>query len=179
MVGETAGVTREDGRKTWFAEIGSETYEISIAGGEVLLNGRALEAHLRPLGAQGEFQLTCDGSSTVVFAARKDQLWRIEVGGRTHTVRVQDERSRQIEQLAGTGPSVVRENILRAPMPGLIVRVEVESGQAVPEGAPLVVMEAMKMENELTADAAGVVAAIEVQEGVTVNKNDVLVRFEI
>jgi acetyl/propionyl-CoA carboxylase alpha subunit len=167
-----------DGRKTWFAEIGSETYEISLADGRIFLNGRAVEVQLQTLGTRGEALLRTEGRSREVFATRKKRLWTIEVGGRTHTVRVQDERSRQIERLAGTGPSVIRENILRAPMPGLIVRVEVENGQVVLEGAPLVVMEAMKMENELTAEVAGTVAAIEVREGVRVNKNDVLVRFE-
>jgi pyruvate carboxylase subunit B len=171
-------MTAVDGRKTWFAEIGSETYEITLAGDKVFLNGQAVEAQLQPLGTRGEALLRTKGRSREVFATWKEQLWTIEVGGRTHTVRVQDERSRQIEQLAGTGPSITRENILLAPMPGLIVRVEVENGQAVLEGAPLVVMEAMKMENELTAKASGTVAVIEVQEGETVNKNDVLVRFE-
>ncbi|MEE9206793.1 MAG: biotin/lipoyl-containing protein [Gemmatimonadota bacterium] len=172
------GMTDWEARTTWFVEIGSETYEVIVTGDGVIVNGQAVKAHLQPMGTCGEALLRYNGRSIEVCAKWKDRLWTIDAGGRIHTVRVRDERFRHIEQLAGSGPAVVRENILRAPMPGLIVRVQVENGQAVLEGTPIVVMEAMKMENELTAQAAGTVAAIEVQEGATVNKNDVLVRFE-
>ena len=63
-------------------------------------------------------------------------------------------------------------------MPGLIVKVLVSVGDSVEPGAPLVVMEAMKMENELRAAGAGVVAAIEVREGQNVESAALLVRFE-
>ena len=67
---------------------------------------------------------------------------------------------------------------LRAPMPGLILRVEVEAAQAVKPGQGLVIMEAMKMENELKAAAAGVIARIHVQPGQAVEKGAVLIDFE-
>ncbi len=60
-------------------------------------------------------------------------------------------------------------------MPGLVVRVEVEPGQQVTAGAPLVVLEAMKMENQLAAPAAGTVTEVRVRPGATVEKGAVLV----
>jgi biotin carboxyl carrier protein len=74
---------------------------------------------------------------------------------------------------AATGPRPVR-----APMPGLIVRVEVEPGQEVRAGQPIVIMEAMKMENELRAEAAGLVARVLVAAGQPVEKGAILVEFE-
>ena len=66
---------------------------------------------------------------------------------------------------------------LKAPMPGLVVRVQVETGQSVGAGTGVVVLEAMKMENELRTSAPGVVAAVRVRAGEAVEKGQVLVEF--
>jgi biotin carboxyl carrier protein len=67
---------------------------------------------------------------------------------------------------------------VRAPMPGLIVRVEVAEGESVSAGQGVVIIEAMKMENELKSDAAGVVKKILVQQGQAVEKGTVLIEFQ-
>jgi pyruvate carboxylase subunit B len=79
-----------------------------------------------------------------------------------------DERARQIEAPSGGGTVV-------APMPGMVVRVEVAPGQRVEAGTGLVVVEAMKMENELRAGRAGVVEAVHVAVGQAVEKGAPLV----
>ena len=81
--------------------------------------------------------------------------------------------TRSAGQKAG-GPTT-----LKAPMPGLVVRVAVEAGAKVEAGAPLVVLEAMKMENELRATSAGVVKGVKVKAGQAVEKGQVLVEFEV
>ena len=63
-------------------------------------------------------------------------------------------------------------------MPGLVVRVQVEAGQAVAAGTGMVVLEAMKMENELRAATAGTVRSVRVAPGEAVEKGQVLVEFE-
>jgi propionyl-CoA carboxylase alpha chain len=63
-------------------------------------------------------------------------------------------------------------------MPGLVVRIEVQVGDAVQAGQPVVAMEAMKMENELKAETAGVVRRIAVEPGTAVEKGTLLVEFE-
>jgi len=73
---------------------------------------------------------------------------------------------------ADTGPAP-----LTAPMPGLVVRINVEPGDPIRAGQPLVVMEAMKMENELRATSDGVVRAVRVQPGAAVEKGTVLVEI--
>lgn len=64
---------------------------------------------------------------------------------------------------------------VKAPIPGLITRLLVEQGQSVKTGQPLLVLEAMKMENEIRATRDGVVASVRVQEGQTAVRNDVLI----
>lgn len=102
-------------------------------------------------------------------------LW---VDGHRFETEALDERTRSIRDLsaANAGPSGPAPII--APMPGLIVRVNVSVGDRVEAGQGLVVMEAMKMENELRATAAGTVKSVEVAPGTAVEKGALLVGLE-
>ncbi len=101
--------------------------------------------------------------------------WAILSGGEVVEVEVVDERTRHIRRLVGAGKGPAAGGTVKAPMPGLVVRVLVEPGQVVAAGAGLVVLEAMKMENELKAPGAGVVASVAAQPGQAVEKGQVLV----
>jgi pyruvate carboxylase subunit B len=102
-------------------------------------------------------------------------LW---VDGYRFETEALDERTRSIRDLsaANAGPSGPAP--ILAPMPGLIVRVNVSIGDRVEAGQGIVVMEAMKMENELRATAAGTVRSIEVSLGTAVEKGALLVALE-
>jgi pyruvate carboxylase subunit B len=92
-------------------------------------------------------------------------------------VEVLDERTRYIRSLSGGVERQLESPVLKAPMPGLVLRVQVEPGQRVPAGAGLVVLEAMKMENELKSRFDAVIKAIRVQPGEAVEKGQVLLEF--
>ena len=100
------------------------------------------------------------------------------VAGDRWEAEVVDERTRHIRSLTAGATAARGPATLRAPMPGLVVRVLVEAGQEVAAGAGIVVLEAMKMENELKAPAAGVVGAIRVGAGEPVEKGQVLVELQ-
>jgi pyruvate carboxylase subunit B len=89
-----------------------------------------------------------------------------------------DERTRAIRDLSAASAGPVGPAPVRAPMPGLIVRVNVKVGDEVQAGQGLVVMEAMKMENELRSTAAGTVRSVEVSPGTVVEKGALLVALE-
>jgi len=89
-----------------------------------------------------------------------------------------DERTRAIRDLSAASAGPVGPAPIIAPMPGLIVRVNVAVGDRVEPGQGVVVMEAMKMENELRATAAGVVKSVEVLAGTAVEKGALLVALE-
>ena len=93
-------------------------------------------------------------------------------------VEVVDERARHIRSLASARGRAARSGTVKAPMPGLVVRVQVEPGQTVGPGGGLLLLEAMKMENELRAPSGGRVRAILVEAGQAVEKGQVLVEFE-
>jgi biotin carboxyl carrier protein len=86
-----------------------------------------------------------------------------------------DERTRAIRDLSAAGAGPAGPAPIIAPMPGLIVRVNVKTGDRVEAGQGLVVMEAMKMENELRTTTSGVVRSVEVSAGMTVEKGALLV----
>jgi biotin carboxyl carrier protein len=101
--------------------------------------------------------------------------WALVVAGERVEVDVRSERTRETEALAPNRPSSPGQRTIKAPMPGLVVRVEVAAGQRVEGGAGLVVVEAMKMENELRAPQPGVVATVHVEVGQAVEKGAPLV----
>jgi biotin carboxyl carrier protein len=105
----------------------------------------------------------------------KYSLW---VDGYRFDVEALDERTRQIRDVSAANAAPSGPAPVIAPMPGLVVRVRVAVGDRVEAGQGVVVMEAMKMENELRATAAGVVKSIEVEAGTAVEKGTLLVALE-
>ncbi len=91
-------------------------------------------------------------------------------------VRVESERDR-LEAAAGGSMGASAEKIVKAPMPGRVIKILVEVGQEVAAGQPLFVVEAMKMENEVKAKGPGVVQSVHVQLGATVEARAKLVTF--
>lgn len=158
--------------------IAGETREVELTPEGVVLDSQPVEAELATVPGGALRHLRIGERGFVLSAVRGDDGWEVRVAGRRVRVRIEDERSRAIRELAGREEAAAGAHELRAPMPGKVVRVLVEQGQAVEAGDGLVVMEAMKMENELSARAGGRVGALRVEEGQTVNQGDVLVTIE-
>lgn len=120
----------------------------------------------------GRLYLTINGRRCRAYVARDDDTRHVAIEGRTATLeRVERRRTRRAAAGAPNGS-------LEAQMPGQIVAVLVDEGQAVEAGQALVLMEAMKMELRVTAPAAGVVAAIHCIEGDVVERGQQLVEVE-
>ncbi|MDY0780837.1 acetyl-CoA carboxylase biotin carboxyl carrier protein subunit [Tenacibaculum sp. IB213877] len=106
------------------------------------------------------------------------KAYTVQVNGNSYTIKIANELDMLISELGLEATSAKKENDIKAPMPGLIVSVDVEVGQEVAEGDGILVLEAMKMENTLTAPRAGVIKSIAVQSGDKVEKNTVLIEME-
>jgi biotin carboxyl carrier protein len=102
----------------------------------------------------------------------------VALDGHSVNARVVDERAARLASAAAAGRPRQSETAIRAPMPGLVVGIPVEVGQTVTKGTTLVVLSAMKMQNELTAPSDGVVKEVLVSTGQTVDQRQVLVRLE-
>ena len=101
-------------------------------------------------------------------------MWALQLRGRRYRADVVDDRAKAMRDLGAAGSALEGLAPLRAPMPGLVVKVEVEEGELVEAGGRLLVVEAMKMENSLTAAAGGRVGTIHVVAGQTVEKDEIL-----
>ena len=161
----------------YYIGINGEELQVLLNDENFELEGEHMSATLHSAGST-EAQISLDGMRHRVHVRRTRAGWRIHTRGRTFEVTVEDERSRVIRELSGGMVSRSNTPEVRAPMPGLIVRVLVDSGQEVEAGDGMLVIEAMKMENELKTESAGLVRQIHVKPGETVDKDDLLVSFE-
>ena len=158
--------------------VGARRHEIEIAGTRVTVDGVECRAGLDSLPGTPLRQLFLDGRCwTLAMESAGRGAWRIEIAGDRFEVDVVDERTAHIRSLAGGGASAPGPAVLKAPMPGLILAVLVEPGQSVAAGQSLVVLEAMKMQNDLKAAGPGVVEQVTAQAGRTVERGEVLISF--
>ncbi|HEV8305450.1 MAG TPA: biotin/lipoyl-containing protein [Gemmatimonadales bacterium] len=159
--------------------IRSRVFVVDVEGAHVTVDGERLDAHLAAVAGTPVYHLLLGGSSWTVAAQALEGLaplrWALGAVGERLEVDVVDERSRQIQALTARGRAVPGGGVVKAPMPGLVVRVEVAAGHRVEAGAGLVVVEAMKMENELRAPRPGVVETVHVAAGQAVEKGAPLV----
>jgi pyruvate carboxylase subunit B len=165
----------------YIVDIADRRIEVELDGeaGGVRINGDRVQAHLADVEGTPVRLVTIGNEVHRVIARRHAERGRytLWLDGFRYEVEALDERARTIRDLsaAAAGPSGPAP--LRAPMPGLIVKVHVKPGDAVLAGQALVVMEAMKMENELRASAAGTVTAVAVAPGTAVEKGALLVEL--
>lgn len=159
----------------YIATTGDRRFEIEIGSErEVTLDGRPVEVDFQSVGGQPVYSLILDGRSYEAYVYPAVDGIDVVLGGRLYHVVVEDERERRLRQ-ASTARAVSAGDVhLRAPMPGLVVAVPVNQGQAVARGADLVILESMKMQNELKAPRAGTVTQIRVRPGDRVDQNQVL-----
>ncbi len=161
--------------KYWVSVEGREI-EVEIRGEQVSVAARDYRASLQPLVGTPLSALVVDGSSMTLGVEREGRgRWLVALAGRRFEAEVLDERTRHIRSLTAQEAGPAAGGVLKAPMPGLVVRVQVEPGQQVAAGDPLVVLEAMKMENQLRAPVAGTVADLQVAPGAVVEKGQLLI----
>lgn len=114
----------------------------------------------------------------VVHAREGKGRYVLGIGGHRYTVEALDERTRVIQEMTARNAPPSGPAPIVAPMPGLVVRVNVQAGDQVSAGQSVVVMEAMKMENELRSAAAGTVRTVRTTPGTAVEKGTVLIELE-
>lgn len=164
----------------YVVKVGNVDVEVELGGDVVTVDGVASVAHVSDVEGTPVRMVTI-GDEVHRVVARKGAtrgqftLW---LDGFRYEVEALDERTRAIRELSGAGKEATGPAPLLAPMPGMIVRVAVQVGDTVEPGQSLVVMEAMKMENELRATSAGKVKAVLAQPGTAVEKGAVLLELE-
>ena len=163
----------------YFVTIAGRTVEVEVDGGTVTVDGKQVTAELRAVPGTPVRNLLVDQLSWIVPIESDGRgRWFLQRWGDRFEVTVVDERTRHIESLVGGGAAPTGPIALKAPMQGLVVRMLVEAGQTVAGGQGILVLEAMKMENELKAPAPGIVDEIQVKVGAAVEKGALMVTFK-
>jgi biotin carboxyl carrier protein len=146
------------------AILAADSNKESAGGGcySLLIGGKSYEVFARRLAQSGE---------------KGSQTYEILLAGQCFDVTVEDERTRMLAGLthAGVSSGVAR---IQAPMPGLVVNILLEVGADVEQGQTVIVLEAMKMENDLVSPIAGTIKEIKVGKGQTVDQGAILVLVE-
>jgi len=160
----------------YYVRVNDEEFEVDIdMAGRVYLNDEPLHADLIQVPYQNLYSLLLNHHSYELAVEETRAGYRILLGGEQYDVQVTDERQRRL--LAGRSQPAPPggDTNVTAPIPGLIVKVEVKEGDSVTAGQPLVILEAMKMENEIRAPRDGEVRGVHVAPGQSVEQGAVLV----
>jgi len=131
----------------------------------VSVNGKILDVDFESISGQPVYSLLIDGKSHEGYVYPDEKNWQVLLRGRLYQASVEDEREKRLRIAASGTVSVGGEFHLKAPMPGMIVAILVTEGQVVKKGQVLLVLESMKMQNELKSPKDGTVSRIRIKAG--------------
>jgi len=128
----------------------------------------------------GSFHIIKDNKSYTVEVVKSnpsEKSFTVKVNGNNYQLSVKDKFDELLKSLGFDDLNAKKVNEIKAPMPGLVLEVRVTEGDPVKKGDPILVLEAMKMENIIKSPTDGIVKKINVKKGVAVEKNQVLINF--
>ncbi|NDJ33882.1 MAG: biotin/lipoyl-binding protein [Chloroflexi bacterium] len=141
----------------------------------ILVDGEEVAIDFTDLQAPGLYSLLVDGESFDAMIEHQDAQWNVLLRGHLYEVHITDERTRRLHARAKMLADDSGEAKITAPMPGRVVAVPVEPGQAIAKGDNVIILESMKMENELKSPRDGTVERVNVKAGDNVEQHAVLV----
>lgn len=146
---------------------------------KVFVNSRELEWDIRMINPHQAHILMNNQSYTAEIVRVDDTQKKLTVKINHHTfdIEIRDKYDILLNKLGMSEASTRKIQDLRAPMPGLILDIKVAEGQSVMAGEPLVILEAMKMENIIKASGPGTIKSVKVKTGQSVEKNQILIEF--
>jgi pyruvate carboxylase subunit B len=165
--------------RTWTARIGEREYEIERRDdGSYLVDGAPLDIDRHPVPGGTLLRFGNRSFETTARAVESESgRFHVTVNGRSTTVDIEDERDALMRAYQSDKATQLHSALVRSPMPGKITRIMVTEGELIEAGQGVVILEAMKMENEIKAPSAGIVKAIRIQEADAVEKNAILIEI--
>ena len=156
--------------------LADQTFEIEVrSDSEIAIDGKVLEVDFKSLADQPVYSLILGHDSYEAYVSEGENALQVLLRGQLYEVDVEDERQRRLRQVSEVHGDAGGEFSLKAPMPGLVVAVPVSEGETVSRGQNLIILESMKMQNELRSPREGVVQRVRVTPGERVEQNQPLV----
>jgi biotin carboxyl carrier protein len=144
----------------------------------LVLGDRHIEATLSPPDASGLRRLSIGDRTYDLLLSLAAARASLAIDGVTLDLEIEDERAARLARFGGGAVRAHGPRAVKAPMPGLVVRVNVEPGQQIEASQSLVVLQAMKMENELSSPAQAIIARVHVTPGQAVDQGQILIELE-
>ena len=159
----------------YITTIDNKEFEIEVVDERhIRIGDRLLEVDFESVSGQPVFSLILDGKSYEAFVYQGDQDWEVLIRGQQYQVNIEDEREKRLKASVGGGSMEGGEFHLKAPMPGLVVAVLIDEGQEVKKGQVMLILESMKMQNELKAPRDGIMGRVRVKAGESVEQRQTL-----
>jgi biotin carboxyl carrier protein len=159
----------------YITTINNQDYDIDLMDDHhAMIDGKVYQIDFQTVGTQPVFSLLIDGESFEAHVYPDEEVWQVVIRGELYRALVEDEREKRLRAALAGSPTERGEYFLKAPMPGLVVSIPVVEGQAVIKGEVLIVLESMKMQNELKSPRAGTVARIKVAAGERVEQKQTM-----
>ncbi len=130
---------------------------------------------------EGHFHILYNGKSyraEVISLDKQAKEVRLKLNGKLHHIKIQDEFDQLVKKMGLSANVIHKVGAIKAPMPGLVLSILVEPGQEVVHGEPMLILEAMKMENVIKSPGEGKVKRVVVSKGKPVDKGEVLIEME-
>jgi biotin carboxyl carrier protein len=158
----------------YIAEIDGMEFPVEILDEHHIRFGEEIiDVDLAAVSGQPLYSLLVNGESYEGYIYPDEDSWQVLLLGQFYSVQVTDERERRL-RTSDLGTTTTGEFSLKAPMPGLIVSIQVEDGQQVEKGHVLVILESMKMQNELRSPRSGRISRLRVKSGDSVEQKQIL-----
>jgi biotin carboxyl carrier protein len=160
----------------YIANVDDKEYIIEIGkDGKIFIDDKMYEVDFRQMPGSGVTSLLLNQHSLEAVVEEKDGFWEVLIRGELYPVTVADERTYRLARARGSFAAPDGEIMVRSPMPGIVIAVPVVVGDIVNKGDTLIILESMKMENELHAPRDGVITQVKVEPGAGVEKDQALV----
>lgn len=140
----------------------------------ISIDGKIIEVDFESVSGQPVFSLLIDGKSHEGYVYSDEENWQVLLRGRLYQATVEDEREKRLRASASANLAEGGEFHLKAPMPGMVVAIPVAEGEAVTRGQVLLILESMKMQNELKSPKDGTIHRIRAKVGEKVEQKQAL-----
>jgi acetyl/propionyl-CoA carboxylase alpha subunit len=156
------------------------SFSVDAIGNDYKINGESLDFDCQPIG-EGIFHLIIENKTFKAQLVRMDKAkssFVFQINGVEVELELEDKYDLLLSKLGIEKGAGLNVKNVQAPMPGLVLKVSVKSGDDVEEGEALLVLEAMKMENVIKAPKAGLIDKVEVEVGQKVDKGEILIHYK-
>jgi biotin carboxyl carrier protein len=161
------------------ATINETKFEITENEDGLVIDGKPLSWDLVKI-SEDTFHIVYNQKSYRAEVVRTDaatKTFTFKINGKTYTVGLKNKFDLLLEKMGMNNGASGKVNNIKAPMPGLIINLKVKEGDVVRQNDPLLILEAMKMENVIKSPGDGVVKHVKIKKGDSVEKNQVLIEF--